>query len=231
MIAAENSAQRPGEILRPLALFRNRYDSMNRTLLGAIVALALLAGCGPTDLEGGSQAGQQTHPPVTTVVDSAFPVDVMLERFRADLPGETTALDGGFETPDALVREMLDLLAAADTAGFERLAINRGEFAWLVYPASPMSRPPYELPPALMWFRAQQENRIGVLRMLRELGEREYPFFALRCPAEPASEGDNRMLGGCTVLLDEDGNEERRLFGTLVERDGRWKVLSFANDF
>lgn len=202
---------------------------MKRTIEGAVIVLGFLAGCGPTDLEGGSQSGQPAEIPATAVVDSALPIDVMLERFRADLPEETTAFEAGHESPEALVREMLDLLTTADTTGFERLAINRGEFAWLVYPASPMSRPPYELPPALMWFRAQQENRIGVLRMLRDLGDREYPSFALRCPAEPASEGDNRMLGGCTVRLGED--EERRLFGTLVERDGRWKVLSFANDF
>lgn len=202
---------------------------MQRTIIAAAVSLGLLAGCGPADLEGGGQDGQPGEVSATAVVDSALPMDVMLERFRADLPEETTTLEGGHESPEALVREMLDLLARADTAGFERLAINRGEFAWLVYPASPMSKPPYELPPALMWFRAQQENRIGVLRMLRDLGEREYPSFVLRCPAEPASEGDNRMLGGCTVRLGDD--EERRLFGTLVERDGRWKVLSFANDF
>ena len=201
---------------------------MNRLIyFGVPICLALFAGCDAADLEG--RDGREAVAAAPAVVDSVIPVAEALERFRADLAAAPDDFEGGHDSPEALVRAVLDRLAAGDTTGFEPLAVDRAEFAWLVYPESPMSKLPYELPPALMWFRLQQENRIGVLRMLRELGGREYGSFALRCPQEAVTEGANRVLGGCTVRLGE--GEERRLFGALVERGGRWKVLSFANDF
>ena len=193
-----------------------------------LICLVLLGGCAAAEWAGRGGGAADPGGAAAAIVDSVVPVEEALDRFRVDLSA-VQGFEGGYDSPEALVREVLDRLAAEDTIAFEPLAVNRAEFAWLVYPESPMSRPPYELPPALTWFRLQQENRIGVLRMLRDLGGREFESFALRCPRAAVMEGENRLLSGCTVRAGE--GEERRLFGTLVERDGRWKVLSFANDF
>src|SRR5690606_37536675 len=87
------------------------------------------------------------------VVDSIIPIPVALERFRADIDRLPTDLIGGTGSIEALTRRVVELLAASDTSGFEAIALDRAEFAYLYYEDSPLAQPPYELPPELTWFR------------------------------------------------------------------------------
>lgn len=54
------------------------------------------------------------------------------------------------------------------------------------------------------------------------------------CEPAPSIEGENRLYQQCTVryrLSPADSVERRRLFGSIIERDGRYKFVSYANDF
>ncbi len=128
---------------------------------------------------------------------------------------------------------VVDALAANDTAAFEALAVDRAEWAWLYFPSSTVARPPYELPPALAWFQLQERSRRGVLRALRELGGHRLDFSGYACAPEPNQEGENRLWTGCAVAIARDGGDPvtLRLFGAILERNGRFAVLSFTNDF
>jgi hypothetical protein len=196
----------------------------------ALLLLAVLTACegrtAPADSVGAADE------PKTTVVDSVLPMDVALDRFRADL-AEPDRLRSGADSRDALVRSVVDALAASDTAAFEALAVNRAEWAWLYFPWSAVAKPPYELPAALAWFQAQERNRRGVLRALRDLGGHALNLRGYTCDPEPAREGANRIWTGCAVTLSRDGGDPvtLRLFGGLLERDGRFAVLSYSNDF
>lgn len=185
-----------------------------------IALLLLLTGCGLDEADGRQSGSIES----AAVIDSVIPIDEALSRFRAHLP-RPEGFSGGADSPEALVRRIADLLAAQDTAGFESLALDQAEFAYFYYESNPLAAPPYELPPALMWFQLQQQNRSGVFRMLRELGGREFSEVELLCEQEPRQEGENRVLPGCHVQLD---GAPRRLFGALVERGGVWKVGAFA---
>jgi hypothetical protein len=169
---------------------------------------------------------------VVHVVDSVIPMDVALGRFRADL-SEPSGLHSGAASRDELVSRMVQALESNDTTAFEGLAVDRAEWAWLYFPTNVLSKPPYELPPALAWFQLQEANRKGVLRALRELGGHEIDYRGYECSAEPTVEGDNRLWTGCRVTLARDGTEQvtLRLFGSILERDGRFAVLTFDNDF
>lgn len=165
------------------------------------------------------------------VVDSVFPMDVALDRFRADL-AEPEALTSGAATRDELVRGVVEALVVRDTAAFVPLAVSRAEWAWLYFPTSTVAKPPYELPPALAWFQLQEKNRQGVLRALRELGGHALGYREYSCDLEPTVEGSNRVWSGCVVSLTRDGEPVTlKLFGAIVERDGRFAILSYANDF
>lgn len=197
---------------------------IRRTFLGLGMGVLLLAGCAPDAADG--REPREDRP--VAVIDSVIPIDEALARFRADLP-PPGGFSGGAGSAEALVRRIADLLAAHDTAGFEALALNQAEFAYLYYELNPLAAPPYELPPALMWFQLQQQNRTGVFRMLREFGGREFSEVELVCEREARDEGENRVLPGCRVRLDDA--PPLRLFGGLVERDGVWKVVSFSGEF
>lgn len=174
----------------------------------------------------------QQHEAAGDVVDSVLPMDVMLTRFRQDLP-RSTELHGGLDSRDSLVARVIAALKASDTLALGRLAVNRSEWAWLYFPTNVLARPPYELPPALAWFRLQEANRQGVLRALRELGGHRLDYRGYQCDAEPTVEDANRIWTGCIVTLARDGPTAApiRLFSAILEREGRFLVLSYANDF
>lgn len=200
-----------------------------RSIFGPAPLLVLLAACG-----GGTPPDElaSADPSVTHVVDSIIPIGEALARFREGLT-EPTGLGGGADTRDDLVSMVVHALEAQDTVAFERLAVDRAEWAWLYYPTNVLSKPPYELPPALAWFQLQETNRRGVLRALRELGGRQLHYEGYTCRPEPAVENDNRVWTGCRLTLRRDGGDpvSLPLFGSILERHGRFAVLSYDNDF
>ncbi len=205
-----------------------------RSVMNKVTALLLVIGGVLVPATCGRSAEDATPPPAAAaaVIDSVFPMDVMLDRFRRDLP-EPGSLDSGARTRDELVRAIIADLESADTLGLETLAVDRAEFAWLYYPTAPAARPPYELPPGLAWFQLQEGNRKGVLRALHDLGGRKLGFLGYECDPEPQLEGDNRIWTGCVVTLHPEAGEPRSiaLFGGIIERRGRFAVLSYDNDF
>lgn len=198
----------------------------------AVGALLAASACKdrPESAAAAAPAAPETSSP--GVVDSVFPMPVMLERFRQGLV-EATRLEHGTTSRDALVGDVVAALQASDTARFEALAVNVAEFAWLYFPTTSIAKPPYELPPALAWFRLQEGNRKGVFRALRELGGHRLELKSYRCGEEPAVEGTNRIWTGCALTLARDGAApvSVRLFDSILERDGRFAILSYANDF
>ena len=199
-----------------------------------LLALLLVA-CGRSGPETAEAmaAAPSAQPDAAPIrVDSILPMDVALERFRADLR-EPTRLTSGAGTRDALVRDVIVALAASDTAALARLAVDRAEWAWLYFPTSPVAKPPYELPPGLAWMQLREGSRKGALRALRELGGHRLDLRDYTCAEAPRAEGDNRLWTGCRVTLSRDGAEAvtLSLFGAILERDGHFAILSFTNDF
>ena len=196
--------------------------------VGAVLAL-VLAACSP-----GDRAADEPTPDVApaVVVDSVMPMDVALARFREGLI-EPSALQGGAASRDELVEGIVRALEASDTAAFESLAVDRAEFAWLYFPDAPIARSPYELSPSLAWFRLQEGNRQGVFRALRDFGGRDLGYQGYRCAVTPVQEGENRLWTGCLVALTNGpaGAASVPLFASILERGGRFAVLSYGNDF
>lgn len=193
-------------------------------LLGLSLAAALAC--------GGDRAADTEAVPSAGVVDSALPIPVLLARFRAATPDTLTALSGGADSPDALGRALLAAVQRHDTAAVRALAVSRAEFAWLYYPHSRFTAPPYELGPDLVWLQLVAASDKGAGRLLQRYGGRALRFERLDCPDTAAVEGPNRIATGCTVrfAVADSAARDLRLFATTLTRDGRVKVLSFAND-
>ena len=134
-------------------------------------------------------------------------------------------LAGGAPSREALVRGFVTALERRDTAALVDLVLTRAEFASVYYPTAREALPPYELPQDLMWFRLVGESDRGLRRALDELGGRPLRYAGHTCGA-PRREGENRLWGWCRVRLGED---EISIFGLIVERDGRFKFVSYAN--
>lgn len=212
---------------------------MRWTLLVALV----LSGCGYRQLDAFDSAQADSVARVRQdsinraqpgyVVDSILPIEEELRRFRAGLGDPPRGLSNGASSRDALVASFLEALESADTAALARLTITRAEFAYLVYPSSQYVEGPYRQAPGLAWMRHSAVSGTGLTRLLARMGGRAVPQADYRC-AEPASiEGENRLWTECRLSVVRSATDTAwvQLFGGIIEREGRFKILSYANDF
>src|SRR5690606_37815701 len=114
-------------------------------------------------------------------------------------PTEVTRLSGGAPDRDALVERFVRALEAADTTDLTRIAMTRGEFAYLYYPSSRYTARPYQLRPALVWYQNQNVGGRGLTRLLRRYAGEDMHFVSYDCPEEPEIAGENRFWHRCRV--------------------------------
>lgn len=168
------------------------------------------------------------------VIDSILPVAEDIRRFRAAIGGEpATALVGGSHSRDALVRRFMNALAAGDSTDLRAMLLNAREFADLVYPESPYTHPPYRQSPALVWNQIQNPSTSGFTRLVRRLGNQPLRYVDHKCDAKPDDQGKNLIWTNCFVRVrSPDGTTTtHRLFGSILQRDGNFKMVSYANEF
>lgn len=168
------------------------------------------------------------------VVDSILPVEEELRRFKENVGGErVTMLQGAASSRDSLVQKFLKALQASDTSALRAMVLNAREFAWLVYPESPNTKPPYKQSPALVWNQIENPSASGFTRLVRRLGGEHVVYAGYSCSKHPDQQGRNTIWTNCRMRLGEPGENvrARRLFGSIIERDGQFKLVSFANEF
>ena len=186
----------------------------------------------PGLLIGSCGRGEEAGPPAAEaalgVMDSVRPREVELERFRATTD-RVTGLTGGARTRDALVLGFIEAVEAGNPAAAQSLALSRAEFGWLYYPSNPFGRPPYDLSPELFWFTMDSNGRKERDRVLQHLGGRPLGYRGYHCPAASGIEGENRIHAPCEVTFKDHGEVvTARLFGPIIERDGRFKFVNLA---
>lgn len=166
------------------------------------------------------------------VVDSIFPVDEELRRFRKSLGGDSALVfNGGSPSREALVRRFVRAVASSDTNEFRAMVIHGREFADLYYPVSPYSRAPYHQPPQLAWSLIQNPSTDGITKLLHTMGGKPMTYVGHRCDPKVLHEGRITRYAGCIVqIADAKGDTTTRLmFGSIVELGGVYKFLSYTN--
>lgn len=212
----------------PFSSHRFRFDVPTLRYLGYL-GILWATGCAP-----GAPAESARHSPARTagVIDSLLPIEEELRRFRLATPDSLTRLQNGARTSEDLVRTYVTAIEKADTAALARLVIDRAEYAWLIYPESELTRPPYRQKPSLAWFLMQNVSVQGATRVLRRLGGKPLGYRGFSCGDTTTVQGANRIWRQCRMRFLEQGVPvERRLFGGIVERDGTYKFLTFATDY
>jgi hypothetical protein len=193
----------PADSVRADSIARARQDSINRTLPGY-------------------------------VIDSILPVEEELRRFRAALPGDSaTTFTGGSASREALARRFVRALVANDTNDLRAMAVHGREFADLYYPESPYTHAPYRQSPALAWSLIQNPSTSGLTRLVRRLGGQPMTYVSHKCDPKVLHEGRNTRYAGCLItIVDASGAKvTKRYFGSIVERDGNFKFMSYTNQF
>jgi hypothetical protein len=206
---------------------------MSRRHLGALL-LAVTAAC--ADKSAPAPADDQASHVAEVVaaggvVDSILPVAEQLRRFREALP-PTDTLRHASPSRDALVTRWAAAIAKNDTSDLNAMIMDRHEFAWLYYPESPMAKPPYEAPPQLLWGQLLASSNKGATQLVNRFGGSRVTVSRLRCPTPPDTQGANVLHSACEARLEAPGKQtvEGVLFGTIIERDGRFKFVGLSTD-
>jgi hypothetical protein len=168
------------------------------------------------------------------VIDSIFPVEEMNRRFRAKVGGEpVTAFSGGSPSRDALVKRFMKAVVAGDSLALRAMQVNIAEFAYLVYPDSPNTKPPYTQDPALVWRTIQNPSESGFIRLVRRAGGVPVTLDRYTCDPTPSLQGANKFWTNCELKLrgEKGDRSTHRFFGNIIERDGQFKFMSYKNEF
>jgi hypothetical protein len=206
------------------AQLSSRSSLWHRT---AIAALALAFACGD------SSAGKdrRTTPAPQGEGGSPVTLDSALKLFRSDLEPVTRLADAERSIAGVVAR-LATAVERADTNALRALVLSRREFAWLYYPTSRFTRAPTKQEPNLAWFLHLQASEKGATRLFNAYGGRSLRIAGHECKAPPRLEGENRLWFDCVQRLIEGEGDTTvtRLFGGIVERDGRFKIFSYSND-
>lgn len=221
-------------------------NSTTRLLLAAILAAVA---CAPSKEESAARIAADSARADSTsrarqdsinraspgyVVDSILPVEEEIRRFSVAIGGQpVVALAGGSVSREALVRRFMKALAEDDSADLRAMALSAREFADLVYPESPYTHPPYRQSPALVWNQIQNPSASGLTRLVRRLGEQPLRYLDHKCDASPDRQGRNLVWTDCVLRLSGPNGDTttHRLFGSIIQRGGKFKIASYSNEF
>ena len=112
------------------------------------------------------------------------------------------------------------------------MVVKGREFIDIYYPGSPYANGPYHQPVGFAWRMIQDPSGVGFTKLLGRVAGRPLTFVWQRCEPKVVREGKVDRYTGCLVrIVDERGDSvTKRLFGSIVSYEGRFKFLSYTND-
>ena len=137
-----------------------------------------------------------------------------------------------FDSPEEAAREALELVAEGDAETLSQLALGEADFREAVYPRLPASRPERNTSAAFLWGMLHQRSRNALAFTLNRHRGQRYELIAVDFVGETTDYGPFQVHRE-TVLTVETPDGERgtlRLFGSMLEQDGRYKIFSFVTD-
>ena len=131
---------------------------------------------------------------------------------------------------DLLARAVLDALAQRDEPRLRALALDEGEFRAHVWPSLPAARPERNLPFSYVWGDLRQKSEIFLKAALANHGGRRYELLKVAFAGSTAQDSDFRVHREAVFVVRDSAAREHelRLCGSMIERNGAWKVFSYV---
>jgi hypothetical protein len=141
-----------------------------------------------------------------------------------------SAWTGGFASAEGLAGALVHHVRMGDVSALDALALSRDELRTTVWPHLPASRPEVGMDWDYFW-RDHAQRSGGHLRTIAAAhAGRDYELVAVSF-AGRAAYGPVTVHREPALDLRTGGRITRvRLSGSMVERDGRWKLYSFVVD-
>jgi hypothetical protein len=139
-------------------------------------------------------------------------------------------LDSAQGSAEELARRVLDFAASDNINALKRLRISKQEYCDILWPELPGSRVP-NLSCDFAWDQATLRSNGGLNEMMAEHRNRKYQFVSMRVRSVENYQTFNALKEPYIKIRDEKGVErEIRVFGSILELDGQYKLFSFVSD-
>jgi hypothetical protein len=145
--------------------------------------------------------------------------------------GSIPALANTRSSPDELARAVLAALQQRDRAALDALALNEQEFRDHVWPELPAARPERNLPFSYVWGDLHQKSNLGLASTMGTYGGRRFQLLSVAFSRESRyptyvvhHESTVRVKG------DDGALDDLRVCGSMLAKDGAWKVFSYVTD-
>jgi hypothetical protein len=141
------------------------------------------------------------------------------------------ALIYAHSSPEALARQFLKALAAKDLTKLRQLRITKDEFCQSVWPELPSSRI-QNLSCDFAWDQATLRSEGGLYDLLPRHSGKRYELISVRFPNGVDTYSGYKILKEPQLVVkDESGHQQEvRLFGSMLEMNGQFKLFSFVTD-
>jgi hypothetical protein len=146
--------------------------------------------------------------------------------------GCSTPLPNAQPSAEALASEVLAALERRDAARLQQLALNEDEFRDVIWPELPAARPERNLTADYVWGDLQSKSRVGLQAIIAEYGGRPLQLVRLEYQGE-TTQHRTFLVRRAAIVVARDGaapEQRLRLFGSVVERGGGFKVFSYNVD-
>jgi hypothetical protein len=138
-----------------------------------------------------------------------------------------------YDTPEALAKAFLDALQRQDVDALKQFGLSEDEFRHHVWPELPVAKLDKPLPFEYGWGDLHQKSMNSLSRTYAAYGGRKLTFIRLEFEDETTDYETFKVHRDArVVVVDEERNEEMRLdlFGSVMEKDGRFKLFSYVTD-
>ena len=145
--------------------------------------------------------------------------------------GPPASLTNSFRSADETAMAMLDAVAAKDRARLEAIAVGEREFEEHVWPELPAARPERNLPLSYVWGDLHQKSGAGLDLVLERHGTKRYELQRVRFRDVTRYPSYVVHRDASFDVIDAAGKPQTiRLSGSMLEKDGRWKIFSYVVD-
>jgi hypothetical protein len=126
---------------------------------------------------------------------------------------------------------MLSALASRDRHGLEALAVTEREFRDQVWPDLPSARPERNLPFSYVWGDLHQKIELGLAKTLEQHGGIRYELQRVSFDGETDYRSYRIHRRTTLTVVSPSGDTiPLRVCGSMIEKDGQWKIFSYVVD-
>jgi hypothetical protein len=146
--------------------------------------------------------------------------------------GPVTSFSGGAASPEELGRKALAAIALKDAAALAALRVTEAEYRDILFPKFPEAqRPENTLKVEFHWFLLDSKSKAGIRDAINNYGGKTLTLEGIVVTDGVVDHGTykihRKVLLRCR--MPNGGTEDLRIFGSIVEMDGQFKVLSYPS--